>query len=351
MWLVENRTPFAAERAWVRDRNGAEVWLVAIKCTFDVQPDGTMVISDEQPAVLRAPEYHGEPGKSSIKFDTDLILGKTTTDICLLGHAYAPGGIPATRVDVGMSVGAVRKALRVSGDRIWGTFGASQAAEFLKMPLVYERASGGVDFRADPQKDWEWRNPVGTGFATTRDHLLGLPMPNIEYPDQLISSWDDRPQPAGFGPIGSHWQPRAAFAGTYDDHWMKSRQPLLPNDFDDRFYQCVPADQQAPDFLRGGEPVVLRGLTPSGNLSFVLPRIFLSFETHFLDGSRELHSQRRLHTVILEPDYPRVSLVWHTALPCHSKVQKLHRTVVVVKNDLTADRRMLEIDEAAAESA
>ena len=31
MWQVDNRTPFAAERGWVRDRNGAEIWLVAVK--------------------------------------------------------------------------------------------------------------------------------------------------------------------------------------------------------------------------------------------------------------------------------------------------------------------------------
>ena len=38
---------------------------------------------------------------------------------------------------------------------------------------------------------------------------------------------------------------------------MKTRQPLLPDDFDDRYFQFAPADQQAPAFLRGGEPVVL----------------------------------------------------------------------------------------------
>lgn len=39
---------------------------------------------------------------------------------------------------------------------------------------------------------------------------------------------------------------------------------------------------------------------------------------------------------ILEPDLqsgPRVSLVWHSALPCHFKVQKLDRTIVTLKAD------------------
>ena len=37
--------------------------------------------------------------------------------------------------------------------------------------------------------------------------------------------------------------------------------------------------------------------------------------------------------MILEPDFPRVSLVWHSALPCHFKVQKLERTVVTLKTN------------------
>jgi hypothetical protein len=92
MWQVENRTPFAADRCWVRDRNGAEVWLVAVKCTFDIMPDGSTEVSEDQPAVLRASEHNGEPGRSSVKYEADLVLTKTTTDVIVVGHAHAPAG-------------------------------------------------------------------------------------------------------------------------------------------------------------------------------------------------------------------------------------------------------------------
>ncbi len=336
MWQVDNRSPFAAERGWVRDRDGAEVWLVAVKCTFDVRPDGTTEVSKEQMPVLRVPEYHGEPGKSSIKYEADLVHTKKTTDVLVVGHAHAPGGKPVTELDVGFRVGPVQKLLRVFGNRTWGASGPTKPEPFLKMPLVYERAFGGVDTGSDnPERDWDWRNPLGTGFAVEKEHLSDRLLPNIEYPKACMQAWSDRPPPAGFGAIGSHWQPRAGLAGTYDDNWMKTRQPLLPDDFDDHFFQCAPADQQAPEFLRGGEPVVLLRLTPSGDLRFLLPKVYLGFETRFYDGSREVHKNRKLHTVILEPDFPRVSLVWHTALPCHFKVQKLERTIVTLKTDLS----------------
>ena len=349
MWQIDNRTPFAAERGWVRDRDGAEIWLVAVKATFDILPDGTTSVAKEQPPVLRVAEHQGDPGKSSIKYDADLVLTKKTTDVIVVGHAYAPQGMTATFVDAGFKVGSLQKVLRVFGDRVWNTIGMSAPEPFQKMPLVYERAYGGVDLKSKtPEKDWEWRNPVGTGFAISSRNATGLRLPNVEDPKKLIGSWNDRPAPAGFGAVASHWQPRVSFAGTYDDRWMKTRQPLLAEDLDDRYFQCAPADQQAPEFMRGGEPVVLLKLTPGGDLRFLLPKVYLGFETRFYDGSKEIHKNRKLHTVILEPDFPRVSLVWHTALPCHFKVQRLERTIVRLKSDLSTGESLL--DDADSES-
>jgi hypothetical protein len=346
VWLVDNFTPFAAERGWVRDRNGAEVWLVAVKCTFDIKPDGSLEVSAAQPPVLRVPEYNGEPGQSSLKYEADLVLTKTTTDIIVIGHAYPPGGRAATEVDTGFRVGPVQKVLRIFGDRTWSRFGVSEPQPFVKMPLLFERAFGGVDRRsAYAERDWDPRNPVGTGFAVARDHITGVRLPNIEYPNEPVTAWRQRPRPAGVGVVGPHWQPRAGFAGTYDDKWLKERQPLLPDDFDERFFQCAPQDQQAPEFLRGGDPVIIRNMTPSGDLRFLLPRIFLGFDTRFYDGTRSIHRERRLHTVILEPDYPRVSLVWHSALSCHFKVQQLERTIVTLKNEVGRRMTLTEADE------
>lgn len=335
MWHVDNRTPFSADRGWVRDKRGAEVWLVAIKCTFDIAPDGATRIADDQPPVVRTPEYHGDAGLSSLRYESDLLLTKMTTDVIVNGHAYAPAGRPATEIDVGFRVGPVKKVLHVTGDRTWGVTGINGPMPFERMPLIYERAFGGRETASEhPERDFEWRNPVGTGFATSRGSATGRGLPNVEYPDEPVTAWSQRPRPAGFGPIGPHWQPRVGFAGTYGDRWLKTRQPLLPEDFDDRFFQCAPADQQAPHFLRGGEPCVLHRLTPSGDLRFHLPKVFLGFDTRFVDGTRQLHSDRKLHTVILEPDFPRVSLVWHSALPCHFKVQKLDRTIVTLKDEI-----------------
>src|SRR5690349_3463690 len=100
MWQVDNRTPFAAAQSWVRNLDGAETWIVVVKATFDVLEDGSTRVAAEQPKPVRTPVYRGEPGRSSIEYESDFALGKTTTDIVVNGSAFAPGGRPATAVDV-----------------------------------------------------------------------------------------------------------------------------------------------------------------------------------------------------------------------------------------------------------
>ena len=341
MWEVNNLTPFAADRAWTRGRDGEEIWLVAVKCTYDIKPDGTTEPSSAQPPVTMTPEYMDPANQvqSSLKYDMDLMRTKTTTDVIVLAHAYAPHGRPVTAVEVGFRVGPVMKRLSVIGDRVWRGGSISKPEPFRKMPIIYERAYGGYDVkrRDTTSPQWDVRNPIGTGFALSASAADGLPLPNIENPDKPVTRWTDRPSPAGFGPICTHWQPRVDFAGTYDEKWERQRQPLLPEDFDERYYQCAPNDQQAPQFLKGGEPVTLVNLTPEGELRFALPRVFLAFETQFTTGERQHHEKARLHTVIIEPDFPRVSLVWHSALACHPNVYKLVRTRVTQKRLLTGD--------------
>jgi hypothetical protein len=337
MWVVDNQTPFAAERCWIRDRDGSEVWLVAVRAAFSIAPDGATQPAKEQEPVVMAPEYWGEPAATSLRYDSDLVHKKLSTDVLLHGHAYAPKGKPAEQVDVSLETEGVKKQLSVIGDRVWerslGGVKLSAPTPFVQMPIRYERAFGGRDESSSNPKEWTWdvHNPVGRGFAAKRDNLAGKPAPNIEGPAADVA--------AGFGPVPGHWLPRASFAGTYDAQWERDRLPLLPDDFDDRFYQSAPPDQQTPRFLQGGELVELRNLTPNGYFRFHLPRVTLRFRTRFSKGPDREH-RGQLHTVIIEPDVPRVVMVWHTHLSCHHQVLRLLGTVVKVLPRINPSARM-----------
>ena len=333
MWTISNHTPFEAERTWIRDKNGAEVWLVAVKGTFLINPDGSIKLAEEQEKVNIAPKFRGDPKCSSLLCETDLPQTKKNTDILIEGSAYAPHGRPATKVDVQLKVAKINKILHITGDRVWknsliGTT-LSRPQPFLKMPLIYERAFRGTDQTAKNPKyhSWYLSNPVGCGFAKKARHLIGKPAPNVEYPSSTISHWNKKPLPAGFGPIAGHWSPRRELTGTYDENWKMNRLPLLPQDFNECYYQCAPEDQQIKGYLKGGEQFELYNMTPSGGLIFSLPRITFGFTTYFDDNLKEEH-RAALHTVIVKPDFSVVIMVWHTSLECHHKVLKLSNTEI-----------------------
>ena len=109
MWTIANNTPFAAERTWVRDKDGAEIWLVAVKGTFSIESDGSIQLAEEQEEVNIAPKFRGPPESSSLLYDTDLPHTKKNTDILIEGHAYAPHGQPITKVNVALRVANIKK--------------------------------------------------------------------------------------------------------------------------------------------------------------------------------------------------------------------------------------------------
>lgn len=336
MWALDNRTSYAAERNWIRDSKGAHRWVVAVKATFDVAVDGALKLADEQTPPTLAPGYFGEPGRSSLKWDSDLLAAKPGTDVLLHGHAHAPRGRPVPRVEVRLRVGDIDKVLSVYGERRYTKAatggGVTTAAPFECRPIQYEWAFGGADLvDPDPKKHrHDSRNPIGKGFAVDRRHLEGQSAHCIEYPGKDAA----KAGPAGFGPIDSFWSPRLERAGTYDAEWESSRRPLLPKDYDERHAQCAPGDQQSATALRGGERGELTNLTPEGLLKFELPRVHLAFATH-IRGRREEH-RAHLATVLLLPEERRLAMVWQTALPVSQKDSDyVDSTTIQEKRSLT----------------
>jgi hypothetical protein len=328
MWAIANRTRYKAGKTWARDKDGVHEWIVCVKATFDVIAGGSVVLSENQVDPLPLAEYRGEPGSSSLAYDADLVPMKPTTDVVLNATAYAPRGRASTDFLVSVRVGPIRKTIRVRGNREWtaGAFGErpSAAEPITQVPVVYERAYGGYDrTNSEPARQrMDARNPVGCGVVAESSRRAGLPLPNFEYPDGDL----EKSGPAGFGAIDCYWSPRRELAGTYDDAWDQHRRPLVPADWDPRSLLCAPADQRPDAHLRGGELVELSNLTPDGDLRFTLPKTYLTFSTR-VDTRIEEH-RGRLATVIIEPDYPRVIMVWLTSLTCRTDADYLEETVI-----------------------
>ena len=321
MLQFRNETGLAGTIFLSPDPDGVDTLYAIVKGTFALGEDlaewASPMPAKEQLPVALAPEHHGDPAASSIRVPSDMSLVKPATDVLLVGHAYAPRAHAVPWTDVSLGVGALRKQVRVFGDRVWrdGAVGASmsQPTPFERMPLVWERAFGGTEL-VDGQPHADVRNPVGAGFRapSSARPLDGMALPNLEDPQHPITSWSDRPAPACFAPIAAHWEPRRSFAGTYDEAWQRKRSPYLPGDFDARFFQLAPPGLVSSGYLQGGEPVEVLGALPDAvPLRFRLPAVRMT-ATYALGGpqARPAH----LDTVLIEPDARRVVLVWRAAL-------------------------------------
>jgi hypothetical protein len=302
---------------------------VAARATFDLAPSGRLSLADEQPPPVLEPAYRGEAGKSSLRLDSDLLAWKLGTDVVVDAHAYAPGGKPARAVEVSLRADTLEKTLVVFGPRSYrrGPTGLTTTAPepFSKHPIIYEWAFGGSDMTpADPaRRVMDARNPVGKGVAADERALFDQDAHRVEYPGKDPA----HAGPAGFGPLASFWSPRLERAGTYDAEWERSRRPLLPVDYDDRFGLSSPDDQRPPRPLRGGERIQVTNMAAEGVVTFDLPKIYLAFSTH-VAGRVEEH-RATLTTVFLALEERQVSLVWQSALQVSARdVEHLKHTSI-----------------------
>lgn len=87
-----------------------------------------------------------------------------------------------------------------------------------------------------------------------------------------------------FGQLPPWHLDRVRWAGTYNDLWRTQRSPLLPRDFNPRFYNCAPLDQQLPDYP-AGERVSLHGVGTPYVSAFMVPAFCVAITCVTDEGS------------------------------------------------------------------
>jgi hypothetical protein len=314
--------------------SGRELLVVAIKGTFKLPApgDANVGLADEQLPLVMADTFFGEPGLSAPRMEIDYAPRKHACDVLLVGSAHSPGGRPASRVQVGMKVGPLVKSFNAVGNRHWQvtalTLNVSDIEPFVQMPIDYGHAFGGVDNSTEGKESAYMRNPAGRGYArTTKTSWLdGRPLPNTEALNEQVSDPGGDYTPASFGVIGRHWQPRIGYAGTYDDAWLADHFPFLPPDFDERYFQAAPADQQLP-IPKAPLEVALLNLTPDGRRSFMLPYFEAPVHVFPKNGEREDHIAQ-LDTIVFEPDAERFTMTWRLTRPLKRNMFEIAQVLV-----------------------
>lgn len=327
MLQLDNRTPFAANMTLFPDQQGVETLYLVVKARFKIGEQ--WVLADKQLPPTAEDEYWGEPEKSSLKQASDYHIGKPATDILMTGNACSLNSEPVKQLDVSLSVGQVNKTIRVFGDRQWQDGRITPPIPFQTMPMIYERAYGGVHVIDGQVDSLEEKNPVGCGYAGKRSaaEMDGMALPNLEDPGSLIQQYTDKPEPGCFAMSSASWQPRLAYVGTYDDAWQEQRAPYLPDDFDLRFFNMAHKNLIYPGYLRGGEAVHIAGMHPAGNLSFNLPRINL-VSCVSMQNKDEKSPLFNLETLMIEPNELKLSMVWRASMVCDKSTLKINNVNV-----------------------
>lgn len=315
--MVLHSTPFVGALLSFLDKDGSEGRTALLKATFEIRSDGLLQIAEEQEPICFTDQHIGDPTSSSMIYPSDGAHRKLATDILVIGGAYAPGGRPTPSFRISLSVGRAQKDIAVFGNRCWtysrfNGVSMSQPSPCTEVPLCWERAFGGEEpLRSAPdQRQWEKRNPIGTGFRLTKskESLDGLALPNLEDPENLIQSWEDKPAPQNMGCVGRSWMPRSQYAGTYDEAWQQERMPIPPQDFDDRFFHAATAGLVYPGYLIGGEAVRAFNLSKAAIVEFNLPTMHVTFRG--TSRKKTFQAPGLLDTVAFKFDMHRVILVW-----------------------------------------
>jgi len=339
MLQVVNASPFATGKAVLLSPAGEHIWTVCVKGTYHFDFDGSLSLHSTQEPVCQQPVYAREPGNSTMLRDCELVVEHPGSAITLNARAHSPSGRAEAFVDVQVAVGPVRLALRVYGDRSYHGrtlrgVRVSDPVPFTSMPIVYERAFGGVDPETGlplPQ------NPVGTGYATSDKAASGLRLPNVTALYEKEQGFADLRLPAGLCAIAPSWSPRKELAGTADEKWIETRAPLWPGDWNALHCNAAPGQLQTKQKLHGGETVSLINLASQNELNFQLPRVFFDMRTKFPNGY--VRNEVGLDRVIIEPEKQRLVMVWRSALNCGRDARRVVVTYVDTKLNTQSGQR------------
>lgn len=198
-----NTTPFPA--VFTRGALGERELIASVACkvTFGLDRGWLLPVEDAEmwPVFEEPSEFQG----LTLNVDTD--YRKQKTDLLVFGSAKTPNLQPLQKMPLGIQSSERTLAARwVFGHRFWLKYRsglqASEPRPFTEMPITNAHAFGGKTL-ANGVELHHMVNPDGRGFYMSLEEAAEKPLPNLERPNELIETWEDRPVPAClYKPLG-----------------------------------------------------------------------------------------------------------------------------------------------------
>lgn len=172
---------------------------VVVRRTFRIEGDA-LVPDAKEPFPVAEREIETEYGT----FEPETPFAREGFELFVLGKVY-PEPAPAPRAQVEIEVGSeFRRIIVAYGDRTWvrqqGGLRPSSPLPFESLPLTASFAYGGkaqteVGEFAHPG------NPAGRGFYLSEEAAEGALLPNLEWPESSVQTWQDQPTPVAVTPL------------------------------------------------------------------------------------------------------------------------------------------------------
>lgn len=296
-----------------------------IKASYAIDPQGRL--TPKAAAPIEETDCHaGDPVKTALLKAGECVPYKEGAEFYLFGTATPPAA-DARVMEVTVSLASndgkiLSKKLRLFGPRVWSGMRlfprVSDPQPLARLPIAYEHAFGGIDpFPRAGESDPYPQNWIGKGYIKNTKKCVGLALPQIEYADRLIASPEDRPAPAGFGPLSAFWSPRLEAQGSLDQTKTQSVGCILDADAAASAYNYAPLDQRLAKPFQGGETLTLRSLLPGvpydQAVNLVLPA--LAPELVLVLGGKQQALQAVCDTLVIDADRKELSLIARAGIP------------------------------------
>lgn len=254
---------------------------------------------------------------------------RTGTDVIVLGDAISTRG-PVREHRVRVAAGPYDVTLAVIGDRVWerswssGTLSPSPPIPFERMPITYSRAYGGTTQTENGPLSWV-NNPSGLGYILQEGQAEGVALPNIEDPAAPINSWQSQPDPVGLAPYPMQWGLRLLAIATVSEDGVPTLHPEKG-----MFNKAHP--RLAGAQLRPGDQVRITGMSPQGEISFILPQspVYAEIRLEDVTLKRDPHLEEVLVDIRPESRDVWIELTWrkvfdYRIIPHQARETSLHR--------------------------
>ncbi|EGO6624945.1 DUF2169 domain-containing protein [Escherichia coli] len=321
------------------DKNGKDYLVVVIKATYQIP------VNNRRPRPLLPPQplvesdiYVGEPGFSAVLYEADYVRYKEKCDVLFNATTYFVSEGNNYQTESRAIVGQVDKCLKVFGTRYWqkktSDLSISDTEFIQSVSLHYGNAFGGEyvwkDVQGNEHREIFSSNIVGIGYGNHRDEtvFINSRLPLVELPQDSVTRPESHPEPGAFSARPRNHPLRLQYAGTYDERWRAEVSPFLPEDFDERYFQSAPPDQQTA-YPQGGEKVMLINMHKERSvIEFQLPHIN-QMPVRILTMDYEAHELMPVvDTLYFEPDEERFSVVWRTSIPLKRRIQEIHTVAI-----------------------